>query len=152
MLVPSLSGFKPPLLVWSFWNQNMNFTKVTESSSGKEPICQCRLDIRDAGLIPGSARSPGGEKSTHCSTLAWRIPWTEDPGGLQSRGSQRGRHDSSDLAYTPSDLKVYFGVINHWDRTWSKWKYFSKSEHTEEHKTLEMCHGNVSDYDRFLSM
>ena len=91
----------------------MNFTKVTESSSGKEPICQRRLDIRDAGLIPGSARSPGGEKSTHCSTLAWRIPWTEDPGGLQSIGSQRGRHDSSDLAYTPSDLKVYFGVINH---------------------------------------
>ena len=30
---------------------------------------------------------------THSSTLAWRIPWTEEPGGLQSTGSQRLRHD-----------------------------------------------------------
>ena len=29
---------------------------------------------------------------THSSILAWRIPWTEEPGGLQSRGSQRDRH------------------------------------------------------------
>ena len=28
--------------------------------SGKEPTCQCRLDVRDAGSIPGSGRSPGG--------------------------------------------------------------------------------------------
>ena len=33
------------------------------------------------------------EMATHCSTLAWRIPWTEEPGGLQSRGSQRVRND-----------------------------------------------------------
>ena len=31
--------------------------------------------------------------STHSSILARRIPWTEEPGGLQSRGSQRVRHD-----------------------------------------------------------
>ena len=29
--------------------------------------------------------------ATHSSILAWRIPWTEEPGGLQSKGSQRGR-------------------------------------------------------------
>ena len=33
------------------------------------------------------------EMATHSSTLAWRIPWTEEPGGLQSTGSQRVRHD-----------------------------------------------------------
>ena len=33
------------------------------------------------------------EMATHSSILAWRIPWTEDPGGLQSMGSQRVRHD-----------------------------------------------------------
>ena len=44
-------------------------------------------------------RSLGGEDpqeegtSTHSSILAWRIPWTEDPDGLQSIGSQRVRHD-----------------------------------------------------------
>ena len=31
--------------------------------------------------------------TTHFSILAWRIPWTEEPGGLKSIGSQRTRHD-----------------------------------------------------------
>ena len=35
----------------------------------------------------------GKEMATHSSILAWRIPWTEQPGGLQSMGSQRVRHD-----------------------------------------------------------
>ena len=33
------------------------------------------------------------EMATHSSLLAWRIPWTEESGGLQSTGSQRVRHD-----------------------------------------------------------
>ena len=33
------------------------------------------------------------EMATHSSTLAWKIPWTEEPGGLQSVGSQRVGHD-----------------------------------------------------------
>ena len=33
------------------------------------------------------------EVATHSSVLAWRIPWTEEPGGLQSMGSQRVRHN-----------------------------------------------------------
>ena len=33
------------------------------------------------------------EMATHSSFLAWRIPWTEDPGGLQSMGLQRVRHN-----------------------------------------------------------
>ena len=42
-------------------------------------------------------RSLGGgdhlEKATHSSILAWKIPWTEEPGGLQSMELQRVRHD-----------------------------------------------------------
>ena len=44
-------------------------------------------------------RSLGGEDplekemATHSSTLAWKIPWTAEPGMLQSMGSQRVRHD-----------------------------------------------------------
>ena len=46
-------------------------------------------DARDTGLIPRSGRSPGGEgMATHSSIPAWRIPWTEEPGGLQSIGSK----------------------------------------------------------------
>ena len=33
------------------------------------------------------------EMATHSRILAWRIPWTEEPGGLQSMGLQRVRHD-----------------------------------------------------------
>ena len=38
------------------------------------------------------------EMATHSSVLAWRVPWTEKPGGLKSMGSHRVRHDWSDLA------------------------------------------------------
>ena len=56
-------------------------------SDGKESTC----NVGDLGLIPGLGRSLGEEMATHSSILAWRIPWTEEPGGLQSMGSQRVR-------------------------------------------------------------
>ena len=58
------------------------------------------------------ARSLGWEDpleegmATHSSTLAWRIPRTEEPGGLQSMGSQRIRHDRSNLAHTDLIVKL----------------------------------------------
>ena len=39
----------------------------------------------------GSVRSPGEEMATHSSILAWEISWTEEPGGLQSVGSQKSQ-------------------------------------------------------------
>ena len=50
-------------------------------------------DARDVGLIPGLGRSPGEGNGNHSSILAWKIPWTKEPGGLQSMGSQRVGHD-----------------------------------------------------------
>ena len=48
--------------------------------------------------------------ATHSSILAWRIPWTEEPGGLQSMGSQRVGHDwATDLIC--SDLMYIYGKI-----------------------------------------
>ena len=47
----------------------------------------------DAGLIPESGRSLEKEMATHSNILAWRIPWTEEPGGLQSMGLQRVRYN-----------------------------------------------------------
>ena len=46
----------------------------------------------DTGSIPGSGRSLEEERATHSSILAWEIPWTEEPGGLQSLESQRVGH------------------------------------------------------------
>ena len=50
-------------------------------------------DARDMGLIPGSGRSPREGNSYHSSILAWKIPWTKEPGQLQSMGSQKIGHD-----------------------------------------------------------
>ena len=67
----------------------------------KNPPANAR-GIRDAGFVLGSGRSPGEGDATHSSILVWRIPWTEEPDGLQSIGSQRVGHDQSDLAPTHS--------------------------------------------------
>ena len=48
-------------------------------------------DAGDTVSVPGLGRSLGG--GTHSSTLAWKIPWTEEPGRLQSMGPQRIRHN-----------------------------------------------------------
>ena len=40
--------------------------------------------------------------ATHSNIRAWRIPWTEEPGGLQSIGLQRVRHDCSDIGHRDS--------------------------------------------------
>ena len=63
-------------------------------SDGKESAC----NAGDPGLIPGWGRAPGGgygkySSLFHFTILAWRIQWTEKPGGLRSRGSQRVRHN-----------------------------------------------------------
>ena len=61
----------------------------------------------DLGSIPGSGRSLGEGMATHSSIHAWRIPWMGEPGGLQSRGSQRvgldqATHTHSGGAFPPS--------------------------------------------------
>jgi len=50
-------------------------------------------DLREMGSIPGSGRSLEEGMATHSSILAWRIPWTEEPGRLQFMGLQRIGHD-----------------------------------------------------------
>ena len=51
-------------------------------------------DIRDADSIPGLGRCSVEEgMAAHSSILAWEIPWTEEPGGLQSMGLRRVGHN-----------------------------------------------------------
>ena len=57
-------------------------------------------DVRETDSIPESGRSLEESMATHSSVLAWRIPWTEEPGILQSITLQRVRHDRSDWAHT----------------------------------------------------
>ena len=54
-------------------------------SGSKEYAC----NSGDLGSILGSGRSPGEGNGYPCQYSAWKIPWTEEPGGLQSLGLQR---------------------------------------------------------------
>ena len=69
------------------------------SRSGKESICQAG----EAGLIPGLVRFPGDGNGTHSTVLAWQIPWTEEPGALQSFGSQM-----EFIIYSISPFLIYY--------------------------------------------
>ena len=53
--------------------------------SGKESASNAGA----ASLIPGSGRPPGGGMATHSSVPAWEIPWTEEPGKIQSMELQK---------------------------------------------------------------
>ena len=58
-------------------------------SVGKESAC----NAGGPGSIPGWGNPLEKEIATHSSSLAWEIPWTEEPGRVQSMGSQRVGHD-----------------------------------------------------------
>ena len=73
--------------------KNMHNIGFTGGSVVKKEICLPMQETQDMGLIPESGRSLGGGNDTHSSILAWKIPWTEEPGRLQSMGLQRVRHD-----------------------------------------------------------
>ena len=64
-------------------------TRVSGGSVIKNPYA----NSGNMGSIPGSGRSPGGGHGNPLRILGWRIPWTEETGGLQSMGSQRVRRD-----------------------------------------------------------
>ena len=71
------------------------FSYFPGGSDGKESAC----NAGDPCLIPGLGISPG-RGAPHSSTLAWKIPWTEEPQRLQSMGSRRVGHWLSDFTFT----------------------------------------------------
>ena len=76
-----------PRPLW-LWGESMALG-FPGDSDGKEFAC----NAGDPGLIPGSGRCPEEGNDNLLSILVWRIPWTEEPGWLQSMGSQRVRPD-----------------------------------------------------------
>ena len=78
----------------------------------KNPLANAG-DVRDTGSIPGLGRSLEEGMATHSSNLAWRISWTDEPGGLQSTGSQRVGQDWSSLGHIfyHNKKKISFNII-----------------------------------------
>ena len=62
----------------------------SDGSLGKESACNAG-DTGDVGSSPGLAGSPGGRNGHHFSILAWKIPWTEEPGGNTPNGHKETR-------------------------------------------------------------
>ena len=61
--------------------------------TGKESACQGRRHRRCRFKTQGQEDPLEEQMATHSGILAWEIPWTEEPGGLQSMGSERLRHN-----------------------------------------------------------
>ena len=73
-------------------NQRENINQVNMGFPGGLEDKVSAHNAGDLGLIPGSGRAPGEGNSNPLQFSCWRIPWTEEPGGLQSMGSQRVGH------------------------------------------------------------
>ena len=76
-------------------------------------------------------KQPEKAMAPHSSTLAWKIPWTEEPGGLQSMGSLRVRHDWA----TSFSLFTFM----HWRRKWQPTPVFLPGE-SQGRGSLVGCH------------
>ena len=69
--------------------------------------------------------------ATHSSTLAWKLPWTEEPGGLQSMGLRRVGHDSA------TSLSLF--TFMHWRRKWQPTPVFLLGESQGQGSLVGCC-------------
>ena len=105
----STQGLKPGLphcrqILYQLSYQGSPVVKNPPSNAG---------DLRDADSIPGSGRSSEEGMATHSGVLAWKIPWTEEPAGLQSLGSQRVMKRFSMQSYKPTScIKLKMIALN----------------------------------------
>ena len=76
----------PPRVIWTMLH-GLSASLVVQTV--KNPPAMWETWVQSLGW--GEPLEEG--MATHSSILAWRIPWTEEPGGLQSTGSQRVKHD-----------------------------------------------------------
>ena len=77
-------------------------------SDGKESAC----NAGDRGSTPGSGRSPGEGNGNPLEYSCQIIPWAEEPGGLQSMGSQRVRQDLATNTLTFMDIKTVLNTAS----------------------------------------
>ena len=73
---------------------SLNYGSLPLSTSLVTQMVKCLSTMRETRVQSLDWKdSLEKEMAFHCSTLAWKIPWTEEPGRLQSKGSQRVGHD-----------------------------------------------------------
>ena len=85
-------------IVYVFWNNRLEefahkYWESAESQTSSYTFCLYRNLTQRIADLEAYMTHLEKETATHSSIHAWKIPWTEEPGGLQSMGSQRVRHD-----------------------------------------------------------
>ena len=119
MLSPEYFNYKDNVLLeyeqqgrkQSLLSKNMKIDYLqTFSFPGGTVVKNMPVNAEDVGSTLGGEETLEKEMATHSSILAWKIPWTEQPGGLQSMGSQRVEHDSGlsvhEQTFYPSKWKT----------------------------------------------
>ena len=100
-LVKNLSAMQETLVQFLSqkvcWRRDRLPTLVFLNFPGVSDSKESSLNVGDLSSIPELGRPPGEGTATHSSILAWRIPWTDKPGRLQSMESQRVWHGLSDF-------------------------------------------------------
>ena len=91
------TNVKSAVRAWESIHWWIIFKWASQVVQYKEPASAGNTRVE--GAIP-AGRSPGGGNSTHSSILAWETPWTEEPGGLQSTGSQKRGYWACTHAHT----------------------------------------------------
>ena len=99
----------------SDWSQTLNIQSVNSS-------CQLKhfLSLKTSQISLPLYSLPEKAMAPHSSTLAWKTPWTEEPGRLQSMGSLRVRHDWA------TSLSLF--TFMHWRRKWQPTPLFLSGE------------------------
>ena len=90
IIIVIILSFIQPHVIYHKQNTQMDFPVVLPG--GEEPACQ-HMRPKRRGFYPWVLKILEEGMATPSSILAWRIPWTEEPGGLQSTESQRVRHN-----------------------------------------------------------
>ena len=103
------------------WLQPWNYKTLAPWKKSYDQTRQ-HIKSRDVTLLTKVHLVKATEKAVapHSSTLAWKIPWTEEPGRLQSMGSLTVRHDWA--------TSLWFFTFMHWRRKWQPIPVFLSGE------------------------
>ena len=74
------------------------------SCPGGTTVKNSPANTQKVDLIPTSGRSPGEENGNHSSILTWKIPWTEEPGGLQTMRVSKSQTQQGTYTHTQRHL------------------------------------------------
>ena len=88
--------FMCKIRVWELFLEENMCIELPRECSAKESACNNRRHKRHGFDLRGREDAPEKEMATYSSILPWEIPWTDEPGGLQSMESRRVGSDGAD--------------------------------------------------------